>query len=216
MEAERQVQFAGFWRRFVALVIDGIIVSLIVFPFAVVIGLAAPNLLLVEVPFGLFTTTEVVRELPEVTKEHGDGSTSIVQHRIEKEQVLGIWENYYEVQTTRSKDETESSKNLIDPGTERKIDKTTSGDIEFYVIFVYWILLESSRMQGSIGKRIMGIKVVNASGGKPDIYQTVGRNLLKILSGIILFIGFMMAGWTTKKQALHDKILNMLVVKEPA
>ena len=215
MEAERQVKFAGFWRRFVALVIDGIIVSLIVFPFAMVIGLAAPNLLLVEVPFGLFTTTEVIREFPETKKEHGDGSTSIVQHHIEKEEVLGIWENYYEVRTTRSKDETESSKNLIDPETEGKIDKTTSGDIEFYVIFVYWILLESSRMQGSIGKRIMGIKVVNASGGRPDIYQAVGRNLLKILSGIILFIGFMMAGWTVKKQALHDKILNMLVIKEP-
>ena len=171
-------------------------------------------MLLVEVPFGLFTTTEIVRESPEETEEHNDGSTSIVKHHVEKEEVLGLWENYYEVRTIKSKGETESTKNLIDPNTNNKIYKTTSSDIEFYVIFIYWILLESSRIQGSIGKKIMGIKVVTSEGGKPDIYQAVGRNLLKIVSGMIIFIGFMMAGWTSKKQALHDKLLNMLVVKE--
>ena len=216
MDEGKKVEYAGFWRRFVALIIDGIIVSLFVFPFALAVGLVSPNLLLVEVPFGLFTTAEKIRELPEVTKKHSDGSTSIVQSHIEREEVLGLWENYYEVRTTRSKDETESSKILIDPNTEFKINKTTSSDIEFYVIFLYWILLESSRWQGSIGKKIMGIKVVTSEGGKPSIYQAAARNLLKILSGIIIFIGFMMAGWTSKKQALHDKIPSMLVVKGSA
>ncbi len=216
MESEEKVEFAGFWRRFIAVIIDGIIVSLIVFPFALVVGMVYPNLIVVEVPFGLFTTTEIIRESPENTEMHSDGSTSIVQNLIERDEVLGLWENYYEVRTTKSKGETESSKYLIDPDTEFKINKTTSSDIEFYVIFIYWILLESSRWQGSIGKKIMGIKVVTSEGGKPSIYQAIARNLLKTLSGIIVFIGFMMAGWTSKKQALHDKIPGMFVVKESA
>lgn len=216
METVPEVKFAGFWNRFVALVIDAIIVSIIVFPFALAIGLISPNLILVEVPFGLFTTTEAVREKPETIKEHTDGSTSIVQISIVREEVLGLWENYYELQATKSKGEIETSKSLIDPNNELKISKTTSGDIEFYVIFIYWILFESSVWQASIGKKIMGIKVTTLDGGKPDLFQTIARNLLKILSGITLFIGFMMAGWTSNKQGLHDKISNMLVVSEKA
>ena len=213
-KVEAKVEYAGFWRRFVALVIDGIIVSLVVFPFVFIISMASPGLILVEVPFGLFTTTEVIRESPESTEKHSDGSTSIVQQRIEKDAVLGLWEHHYEVRSTRSKGETETSKHLIDPATEHRISKTTSGDIEFYIIFIYWIFLESSRMQGSIGKKIMGIKVVTAAGDKPNPYQAAARNLLKILSGMTLFIGFMMSGWTAKKQALHDKIPDMLVIRE--
>ena len=45
--------FGGFWNRFIALVIDIIVVSLIVFPFALVVGLVSPNYILVEVPFDL-------------------------------------------------------------------------------------------------------------------------------------------------------------------
>jgi uncharacterized RDD family membrane protein YckC len=214
LEEVSELKYAGFWIRFVAFIVDAVVVSIIVFPFALAVALVSPNSILVEVPFGLFTTTETIREEPETTKEHSDGSTSIVQASIVKEEVLGLWSNYYKVQETRSKGETESSKSLIDPDNEYVIHKTTSSDIEFYVIFLYWIILEGSIWQASIGKRIMGIKVITSDGGRPSIFQAAARNLLKILSGIIIFIGFMMAGWTSKKQALHDMIPSMLVVKE--
>lgn len=213
METAHKVKFAGFWNRFIALIFDVIIVSLIVFPFALVIGLISQNLVLVEVPFGLFTTTETVREMPETIKKYADGSTSVVLTSIVKENVLGLWENHYKMQTNSSKGNAEFSKELIDPNSGMKIKKTSSSDIEFYVIFIYWILLENSIWQASIGKKIMGIKVTTSDGGRPNFFQTVSRNLLKILSGLILFFGFMMAGWSTKKQALHDKIPNMLVIK---
>jgi uncharacterized RDD family membrane protein YckC len=198
-------QFAGFWIRFAALVIDVIVVSIIVFPFAFLIGLVAPNSLLVEVPFDLFTTTTTLSEDDEAKVS------------IEKDDVLGIWTNYYQV--TESLDDngdTSTSRILIDPVTELGIEKTTSDDIETFVIFVYWILLEASAWQASLGKRIFGIKVVTQDGGKPDIFQCTARNLLKILSALILCIGFMMAGWTDRKQALHDKITRLLVVKQSA
>lgn len=59
----------------------------------------------------------------------------------------------------------------------------------------------------------MGLQVVTIDGGRPNIFQSTARNVLKILSAITLFIGFMMAGWTDKKQALHDKIPRMFVIK---
>lgn len=198
----KRADFAGFWNRFIALIIDLVIVSAIVFPFALVIGLASPNSILVEVPFGLFTTTTVV-------SESGDGVS------VEKEEVLGLWTNFYEV--TESIDdggEKSTSRALVDPTTQLSIDKTTSSDIEFYIIFIYWILLEASVWQASIGKRIMGLRVVTEDGSKPNIFQCTARNVLKILSVITIFIGFMMAGWTDKKQALHDLIPNLLVVKK--
>ena len=196
-------QFAGFWLRFVALIIDSIIVSFIVFPFALIIGLALPNVLLVEVPFGLFTTTDVVIE-------HLESNETI-----EKEDVLGLWENFYKVtKKTSGSDVTTREKILINPNTKRPIEKTTSSDIETIVIFIYWILFESSVWQASIGKKIMGLKVVSPNGSRPTINQAMARNILKLLSAMTLFIGFMMVGWTDKKQGLHDKVSKMFVIKE--
>lgn len=199
----QRIQFAGFWLRVFAFAIDSIVVSLIVFPFAVIIGLIAPNAILVEVPFNLFTTTTTVA---------ADKDKHV---SIERDDVLGLWTNYYKVTNKKNTNgNTSQSRQLIDPVTRLNIRKTTSGDIQFYVIFIYWILLEASVWQASVGKKIMGLQVVTRDGSRPTIYQCIARNLLKILSGITLFIGFMMAGWTDKKQALHDKIAGMLVIKK--
>ena len=215
-DQEQAIIFAGFWKRLLALIIDAITVSFIVLPFALIIGLISPNALLVEVPFELFTTTETLSQKPEIIEEHADGSTSVVEISIVKENVLGLFENYYSVKTTKSHNQIESTKTLISKDNELEITKTTSSDIEFYVLFIYWIVFESSVWQASFGKKILGIKVTTITGNRPTIFQAIARNLLKILSGIILFIGFMMAGWTSNKQALHDKISNMLVINEKA
>ena len=203
-------KMAGFWLRFVAFIIDVIVVALIVFPFALIIGLIAPNYLLVEVPFGLFTTTTTISEATDN------------QPKIEKDEVLGLWTNYYKLKEIAVKEgdvefkgEVTFNRVLIEPEMKNEISKTTSSTLESYVIFIYWIFLEASIWQASLGKRIMGLKVVTESGEKPTLLQCANRNLLKVLSGIILFIGFFMAGWTDKKQALHDKIPSLLVIKSP-
>ena len=198
--------FAGFWLRFVAFIIDITVVRLLVFPFAILLGLVAPKFILVEVPFGLFTTTTTVSEV------------NNSRPAIEKDDVLGLWTYYYKLQENSVKvdDEVKFSRVLIESEMQNEIKKTTSGDIESYVIFLYWILLEASIWQASVGKKIMGLKVVTDTGEKPDLAQCAARNLLKILSGITLFIGFFMAGWTDKKQALHDKIPSMLIIKNKA
>lgn len=79
---------------------------------------------------------------------------------------------------------------------------------------LYPVWLESSKWQGTIGKHLMGLKVTDASGNRISFLRALGRNLAKIISAIPLMIGFIMAGFTAKKQGLHDMMAGTLVVKE--
>jgi uncharacterized RDD family membrane protein YckC len=58
----------------------------------------------------------------------------------------------------------------------------------------------------------IGIKVTDLNGNRISFGRATGRYFAKILSGMILMIGYIMAGFTEKKQALHDMIASCLVV----
>lgn len=77
---------------------------------------------------------------------------------------------------------------------------------------LYQSIFECSKFQGTPGKIAVKIKVVNKDGERVSFIQAFGRNLGKILSGLILYIGFFMAIWTQKKQTLHDLMANTYVV----
>jgi len=79
---------------------------------------------------------------------------------------------------------------------------------------LYYSLMEASKYQGTVGKIALGLIVTDANGAKLDFTKALVRNLCKIISGIILGIGYIMAGFTDKKQALHDMIASTLVVKK--
>jgi uncharacterized RDD family membrane protein YckC len=79
--------------------------------------------------------------------------------------------------------------------------------------FLYYAIFECSGMRGTPGKWICSIKVVDEAGEQIGFGRSAGRNLGKYISGLILGIGFMMAGWTHRKQALHDKMAGTLVVR---
>ena len=79
-------------------------------------------------------------------------------------------------------------------------------------MWLYFAWMESSTWQATLGKRVMGIKVVDANGYPIGFGRATGRYFGKIPSGFILYIGFMMAGWTERKQALHDKLAGTCVV----
>jgi uncharacterized RDD family membrane protein YckC len=79
---------------------------------------------------------------------------------------------------------------------------------------LYHAFMESSKFQGSLGKMALGMKVVDLNGGKIDFVKALIRNVCKIISGAILAIGYIMAGFTDKKQGLHDMIAGTLVVNK--
>lgn len=79
---------------------------------------------------------------------------------------------------------------------------------------LYFALMEASEKQATLGKMALGIKVTTMEGNRLTFLNALGRNLGKIISGAILYIGYIMAGFTEKKQALHDMMANALVVKK--
>ncbi len=78
--------------------------------------------------------------------------------------------------------------------------------------WLYFAWMESSSYQGTLGKIIMGIKVVDKDGNRLSFGHASCRFLGKYLSGLTMCVGFLMAGATRKKQALHDKTASTYVV----
>jgi uncharacterized RDD family membrane protein YckC len=88
------------------------------------------------------------------------------------------------------------------------------------VVFVggwmYNALLESSEWQGTAGKKIVGIKVTDLEGARISFARATGRYFAKFITGMIpLGIGYIIAGFTEKRQAIHDMIVGTLVLRKP-
>ncbi len=77
----------------------------------------------------------------------------------------------------------------------------------------YFAGLESSAWQATVGKKALGLTVIDANGNRLSFMRALGRALGKILSGIILYIGYIMVAFTEKKQGLHDMLASTLVIK---
>jgi uncharacterized RDD family membrane protein YckC len=80
--------------------------------------------------------------------------------------------------------------------------------------WVYFAGLESSEWQATVGKKILGMKVVNAAGQRINFIKATVRYVAKILSSFILMIGFIMVAFTARKQGLHDFIAGTTVVNQ--
>ncbi len=66
---------------------------------------------------------------------------------------------------------------------------------------------------GTPGKLVLNMRIVNETGNYIGIPNAILRYLSKLLSAIILLIGYFMIGWDTRKQGLHDKIAKTFVVR---
>jgi len=78
--------------------------------------------------------------------------------------------------------------------------------------WLYFALMESSSSQATLGKQVMGIKVSDGAGQCISFGRATGRFAGGFLSRLIFSIGYMMAGWTERKQALHDLLADCCVV----
>lgn len=141
---EEPVVFAGFWERFGAAFIDGIILGFV----GVILGL--------------------VLDSPRET--YADGSVRLF---------------YF----------------------------NTSDYLGIAINWLYFALQDSSSSQATLGKKALGLKVTSVSGGRISFGQATGRYFGRIISAIIIFIGYLMMIWDDKKQTLHDKMAGTLVVK---
>lgn len=152
-------EYAGFWRRFVAYIIDSILIGIVWSP--------VQNLLMTR--FG-FDPAEIEAMSPE--------QFSNPEALTEFFSVVGLIA-------------------LIGLGVQ----------------WLYFGLMESSTKQATVGKMALGMKVTDEYGERVTFARATGRYLAKFVSAIIFMIGYIMAAFTERKQALHDKIAHTLVVR---
>jgi uncharacterized RDD family membrane protein YckC len=79
--------------------------------------------------------------------------------------------------------------------------------------WIYEAAMESSTKQATLGKMALTLKVTDLEGRRISFPRATGRHFAKILSGMMLLIGYVMAGFTERKQALHDMIAGTLVIR---
>jgi uncharacterized RDD family membrane protein YckC len=85
------------------------------------------------------------------------------------------------------------------------------------VVGITVAIVYSTGFEGGVGatpgKMLMGIKVLDADGNPLGFVRAAARNVFKLLSAILLMIGYLMVFWTAKKQALHDMMAYCVVVR---
>jgi len=89
------------------------------------------------------------------------------------------------------------------------------GLLTFVAMWLYFSLMESSAKQATLGKMLVGIVVTDTDGNRISFGKASGRYFGKIVSSIILMIGYLMAAFTERKQALHDIMAGCLVIRKP-
>jgi uncharacterized RDD family membrane protein YckC len=80
--------------------------------------------------------------------------------------------------------------------------------------WIYYAVMESTPVQATLGKMILGIKVTGIKCECLSFGRATARYFAKIFSAVFLCLGFLMAAWTQKKQGLHDIIAGTLVIKK--
>jgi uncharacterized RDD family membrane protein YckC len=79
--------------------------------------------------------------------------------------------------------------------------------------WLYFSLLESSRWQSTVGKSALRLYVADVHGHRLSRRRSMGRNLAKFVSTVTLGVGYLMCGFTSRKQALHDIIARSVVLR---
>jgi uncharacterized RDD family membrane protein YckC len=92
---------------------------------------------------------------------------------------------------------------------------TWVGDlVMIIVVWLYAALMESSARQATLGEMMIGVVVTDTEGNRLSFGRASARYFAKFVSAITLMIGFIMAAFTKRKQALHDIMAGTLVIRK--
>lgn len=155
-------EYAGFWIRFIAYLIDSIIIGI---PIAII------TFVIIIVMFGAMGVFEYSSDPIAMETELSGGEVISIVGGYLIIILIGIF-----------------------------------GSVAYFAGF------HSSKLQATPGKRLLGLKVVDLDGNRISFWRALGRYFAMILSGI-MYIGYIMAAFTEKKQALHDMIAGTYVIK---
>ncbi len=164
--------YAGFWRRFVALIIDSFVLLI-----PMVIVMSALGIPAFSTDFAASFSPDKIQSLdPEQMQEI---ATQI------RQQMIAVIPSIMLMQLL----------NLL-------------------IWWLYYAIMESSPLQATLGKLAVGSIVTDLDGDRISFLKATGRHFGKLISALILCLGYLMAGFTERKQALHDLIAGCLVIQK--
>jgi uncharacterized RDD family membrane protein YckC len=141
-------RYGGFWIRFIAAIIDGVLLQVVIFPLSFIVGVV------IGIAGAASHATGMAAQL----------TSALIGG------MLGLVGNW-----------------------------------------LYEAIMESSTKQATVGKMIFNMKVTDLQSQRISFAQASGRHFAKYLSTLTIFIGYIMAGFSEKKQALHDMIAGTVV-----
>ena len=109
-----------------------------------------------------------------------------------------------------------SEPNNLDKRIQFLAQRNQIRDISFLVWLIYSAVAETSPLQGTFGKKLLGIKVVDRTGHRLGVGRAVVRNISKILSLIALGLGFLWVAFSKEKKGWHDMIAKTYVIQSSA
>lgn len=83
---------------------------------------------------------------------------------------------------------------------------------DFWITWIYFAGMESSTLQGSLGKLAVGIRVCNADLKRVTFEQATARYFSKIISSLTIGVGYLLCAYSSKKQALHDLVAKTILI----
>ena len=93
------------------------------------------------------------------------------------------------------------------------IGEQSSNVMSIAISWMYFAVFETSGWMASPGKKALGLIVTDEQGGQLSVGRATRRYFAKILSALLLGIGFVMIAFTARKQGLHDKMFHTLVLR---
>jgi len=93
------------------------------------------------------------------------------------------------------------------------LERNRIRDLSFLVWVIYGAILEASPLHGTLGKKLLGIQVVDGSGRPLTFKRSLGRNAAKLLSYLPLALGFIWIVFSKKRQGWHDRLAKTWVVR---
>ena len=85
--------------------------------------------------------------------------------------------------------------------------------LSLFVTWLYFAIQHSSTKQATFGMRALDIKITNENHGKIGFWRATGNFYLTVISALLVFIGFLMIAFTSRKQGFHNLISRTLCIR---
>jgi len=86
-------------------------------------------------------------------------------------------------------------------------------DLSLLIYILYCMVADASPLQGTVGKRLLGLRVSDARGNRITIPRSIGRGAVKVASIIPVGLGCLWALWSKDRRTWHDMAAKTLVLR---